>query len=493
MRWCIWIMASAALAADKPAAWPQFRGPGGNGVGEASASFPTEFGPAKALKWKVDLPAGHGSPCVWGDLVIVTAADAPSKKLEVIAVDRRDGKVRWRHTRTVEELEKVHPTSSAATSTPATDGERIYVYFGSFGLMTLDMAGKLIWEYPMGVAKSQDGSGGSPVTAGEFVVITRDYPPDPVMLAVNRKNGELAWKTALEKKTMPGPRTGYGTPLVWRNQLVLNRPGEISAYKIADGQRLWCMPSPSSGTSSVTSSETAIFVAAHNPIADPGGAVEPTPFATAVAKFDRNGDGKLSREETPENDLFLRRRPGVPDGVRGAHFTVRMFFGLFDRNKDGVVDEQEYDGALTVLRNLPVEKPGILAIRPEGEGELPVTAVAWREQRNVPEVPMPLAYAGRVYTMTNGGIVSCMDERTGKVLFRGRVNAPGAYYASPVAAGGRVIVASADGVVTVLGGGENLEVLANNDLGEPVYGTPAPVGPALYVRSQNHLWAFATK
>jgi hypothetical protein len=83
-----------------------------------------------------------------------------------------------------------------------------------------------------------------------------------------------------------------------------------------------------------------------------------------------------------------------------------------------------------------------------------------------------------------------VDAKSGKVIYRGRVNAPGAYFASPVAAGGKVFVASAEGVVTVLGGGETLEVLANNDLGEPVYGTPALVGPAIYVRSSQHLWAF---
>jgi outer membrane protein assembly factor BamB len=86
-----------------------------------------------------------------------------------------------------------------------------------------------------------------------------------------------------------------------------------------------------------------------------------------------------------------------------------------------------------------------------------------------------------------------VDSKTGKVIYRGRVNAPGAYFASPVAAGGKVFVASAEGVVTVLAGGETLEILANNDLGEPVYGTPAPVGSVLYIRSSGHLWAFAGK
>ena len=95
--------------------------------------------------------------------------------------------------------------------------------------------------------------------------------------------------------------------------------------------------------------------------------------------------------------------------------------------------------------------------------------------------------------VTAGGIVTCVNAKTGKLIYRGRVNAAGAYFASPVAAGGKIFVASAEGVVTVLGGGETLEVLANNDLGEPVYGTPALVGQAIYIRSSQHLWAFSAK
>jgi len=144
-------------------------------------------------------------------------------------------------------------------------------------------------------------------------------------------------------------------------------------------------------------------------------------------------------------------------------------------------------GAGAALSSVPA---GLLSIRPAGEGELPATALEWSEKRNVPEVTTPLFYRGRVYTVTAGGIVNCVDAKTGKSIYRGRVNAAGAYFASPVAAGGKVFVASAEGVVTVLGGGETLEVLANNDLGEPVYGTPALVGPAIYVRSSRKLWAF---
>jgi hypothetical protein len=227
---------------------------------------------------------------------------------------------------------------------------------------------------------------------------------------------------------------------------------------------------------------------------DPDGAVKIPPFSYAIEKYDTDKDGKLSAAETPNDDLYFLKRAGVPDNVPGAHFNIKLFFNGIDRNKDGFIEETEYNLVnLFGMGGGPPLANGLLSIRPSGEGALAETALQWSEKRSVPEVTTPLEYRGRVYMVTAGGIVTSVDAKTGKVIYRGRVNAPGAYFASPVAAGGKIFVASAEGVISVLGSGERLEVLANNDLGEPVYGTPAPVGSRLYVRSAKHLWAFGGK
>jgi outer membrane protein assembly factor BamB len=486
------VMLSAEAGADDR--WPQFRGPGGQGLGNDKAPLPTEFGPTKALLWKTDLPLGHGSPCVWGDRIFVTAFNAETKKPEVIAVNRKDGKIVWRQTIDAKELEQVHQVSSPATSTPVTDGEKVYVYSGSYGLLAYDWNGKVVWEYPMGVSKSPFGSGGSPVLAGDVVVITRDYPPDPFMVAIQKKDGKPAWKVDLAKLMQPGPRTAHSTPVVWRDEIVLHRPGEVSAYAAKDGKKLWWLPTASFGTSTPSAGDQVVYVNAFSMGADPDGAAKLPPYSYALEKYDRDKDGKLSEAETPANDLFFRKRAGVPENVPGAHFNIKLFFRGIDRNKDGFVDEEEYTGVSKFgSGGGPPVSYGLLSVRPSGEGALAETAVQWSEKRSVPEVTTPLEYRGRVYMVTSGGIVTCVEAKTGRLIYRGRVNAPGAYYASPVAAGGKVFVASAEGVISVLGGGETLEVLANNDLGEPVYGTPAPVGSTLYVRSAGHLWAFGGK
>ena len=474
--------------------WPQFRGPGGLGVGNDKASLPSEFGPTKAVLWKTELTLGHGSPCVWGDRIFVTGFNSALNKPEVIAINRKDGKVAWRQTVPTTELEKVHEVSSPATSTPVTDGEKVFVYIGSYGLLAYDLQGKVAWEYPMGVSKSPYGSGTSPMLAGDLVLITRDYPPDPFLLAVQKKDGKLAWKQDLVQSEQRGPRTAHSTPVIWQGQIVLNRPGEVSAYAPKDGKRLWWFPTASFGTSTLSGGDGVLYVNAFSMGADPAGVVKLPPFSYALEQYDRNKDGKLSEDEAPANDLFFLKRVGMPDNIPGAHFTIKLFFRGIDRNKDGFVDEAEYNAVSQFGRGgAPPVAAGLLSIRPSGEGALPATALQWSEPRSVPEVTAPLEYRGRVYMVTAGGVVTCVDSQTGKVIYRGRVNAPGAYFASPVAAGGKIFVASAEGVVSVLGGGETLEILANNDLGEPVYGTPAPVGSAIYIRSSGHLWAFGDK
>jgi outer membrane protein assembly factor BamB len=488
-RICLGLLCSALALTG--ADWPQFRGPGASGVGDDKANLPAEFGPAKSLLWKTPLPKGHGSPCVLGNRIFVTAFDPAANTLHVIAVNRVDGKVVWRDKVPATEIEKVHPISSPANSTPVTDGERIYAYFGSYGLIAYDLNGKVVWEHPMPLSTMNYGAGTSPVLAGDVILITRDYLPKPVMTAINRKDGKLAWNVDLDPLRFAGS-AAHSTPLVLGDQVILNRPTRVSGHSLKDGSLVWWVNTTSAGDSTLTTSGGLVFVTAFNMGADPAGAVEKVPFSVALEKYDKNKDGKLSKDEVPDNDLYFLRRVGVGDEVPGAHFTIKLFFDLIDQNKDGFVDETEYNG---VFKNFgrTGENNGLMAIRPGGQGDMSGSAIVWKERRSVPEIPAPLAYRGRVYMIANGGVLTCVDEKSGKLIYRGRINAPGAYYASPVAAGGKIIVANSDGIVTVLDAGDELKVLSNNEMDEPVFGTPALVGSQIYLRSLNAMWAFSAK
>ena len=138
------MVVAAAVGADKPLSWPRFRGPGGSGVAEGQKP-PVEFGREKNVRWKVAVPSGLSSPIVAGDNLVLTASE--NGKLYTIAYRRADGREAWRREAPAKEIERFHKSEgSPAASTPATDGERIVVYFGSCGLLCYDLTGKEQWK-----------------------------------------------------------------------------------------------------------------------------------------------------------------------------------------------------------------------------------------------------------------------------------------------------------------------------------------------------------
>ena len=124
--------------------WPQFRGPNCAGLGEGKP--PVTFGPDQNVVWKTAVGPGLSSPIVWDGRIFLTEFDRANNRLATLGIDRRTGKVLWRQTVVPERIEKVHEISSPAGATPATDGERVYVYFGSYGLVAYDLDGNQKWE-----------------------------------------------------------------------------------------------------------------------------------------------------------------------------------------------------------------------------------------------------------------------------------------------------------------------------------------------------------
>ena len=180
--------------------WSQFRGPNASGIVDGG-DYPVVFGPDQCLLWKTPLPSGVSSPCVWGDRVFLTCYDKERKRLEVVCVDRNNGHVLWRRPVPAEKIEKVHPAGSPASSTPVTDGERVYTYFGSYGLLCYDMAGTLLWDKPMPIPITQWGTGTSPILAADKLILVCDQysgrganKRSAYVLALDPKDGATVWE-----------------------------------------------------------------------------------------------------------------------------------------------------------------------------------------------------------------------------------------------------------------------------------------------------------
>ena len=484
--WMVAVICTAALRAAEPPSWPQFRGPGGTGVAADDANPPIEFGPEQNVLWKAAAGTGHGSPCIWGNQLFLLAFDPANKRCETVAFDRSNGTQTWRRALSTEAVEKRHANSNPATATPATDGERVYVYFGSYGLAAFTMDGKTAWERPIPTATIAFGSGTSPVVHDGVLLLSCGGRPESALHALAARDGFPRWKAPLT----PPPRLGgtHATPVVWNGQVVVHDIQRVAAFDLRDGSPCWSVAAATSGTATPVAHGGMLYLPGWN---NSGDASFMSPFPTwaeLVAKYDKNGDRRISKDEAGP-DLVISRRPEMDENAAGAKLTVAAIFTYFDTDKDGGISETEWEKIRSEEKTW-VEPHGLMAIKAGGAGDVTATHVAWIERKDVPEVPSPILYRGRVYMVSNGGKVTCLDAKDGRVVFRGRLEAPGEYYASPVAAAGRIYFASRNGVVTVIEHGDALKVLARNDLKARIAASPAIVGDVLYVRTATHLYAF---
>jgi len=468
------IVAVISTCASLHADWPRFRGPGGSGVA-ADADVPVEFGPEKNVVWQTPLPTGHSSPCVVGERIFLTAfvdaKDDQPASLETLCLDRSDGKILWRRGVAPNELERGSGLGNPATSTPTADGERVYAYFGAFGLTAWSHDGRELWRRPLPTPITGHGASTSPILVGQGrgkrLILAFDQDVGAYVMALYPATGRTAWKTP-----RPGCRRGFSTPIPWPPEaptsVVLPGTLRVAAYAITDGAELWTVRGlPNEMVSSPVGGDGLIFVGGWT--YGSGVTGEMPKFDALLAEGDKDGDEKLTREESP-------------GGPASRHFTY------IDADKDGFLDRDEWDSMATIFESA---QNALLAVRPGGKGDVTGTHIVWKQTRGIPYVPSPLYYQGRVFIVKKGGIASCFDAKTGEALYsQKRIGDRGNYYSSPIAAGGKIFVASQRGEVAVLRASDELEVLARNKLGEPVMATPAIDGDRLLIRTRGALWAF---
>lgn len=250
VAWGLFAPAEASHAGD----WPRFRGPNGSGVAGDDAATPVEFGPDTNLAWKVKLPGdGVSSPIVVGDRVIVTAysgyGPGGGSQLDLVrhlvCLDRRTGETRW--SRQIEAVLPEDPYSGMgvpshgyASHTPASDGRRIYAFFGKSGVHAFDLDGMPLWQRSVGTDSDPRrwGSASSPIVVGDVVVVTAG-PERRAIVGLDAATGEEKWSA-------PADSLGsvWGTPATatideTRTDVVIGAPGEFWGLNPATGKIRW--------------------------------------------------------------------------------------------------------------------------------------------------------------------------------------------------------------------------------------------------------------
>jgi outer membrane protein assembly factor BamB len=436
-----------------------------------AASVPTEFGPSKNLLWRLPLPPGHSSPILHGNRIYLTAYRGHT--LVTLAIDREAGRILWERTAPDVTTKIIDKRNNPASPSPAVEEGGVYVFFPDYGLIAYDPSGDERWTMPLGPFNNIYGMGASPVIAGDLVVLACDQSVGSYIVAVDKRTGSVRWKV-----DRPEAKSGHSTPIVWRgpdgrDQILQAGSFLLTAYDAATGRKLWWSGGLSFEMKStpVIGGDTLYVNGYGAPVNDPGNKIT-VPTADEVWKAkDADGDGLLSKPEFPD-------------------YTRPFWFGVADLDANGTLTRDEW----AYFRAALDSENGMLAIRLGGSGDVTDTAIRWKYQRSVPQLPSPLLYRGILYMVNDNGIVTALDPPTGAVIRQGRLaGAPGAVFASPVAADGHVFFTTEAGAVAVVEPGSDLAVKRVNELGEETYATPAIADGRLYVRTTAALYAFGTK
>jgi outer membrane protein assembly factor BamB len=468
------VIASIGQALPVSDDWSRFRGPNGTGLSNTT-NLPTEFGPEKNVVWKTALPPGHSSPVLTRSRIFVTAHEG--NKLLVICLDRKTGKIVWQREAPRPRVDRLQKPNGPASPSPATDGENVYAFFQDFGMISFTADGKERWRLTLGPFNMFYGFGASPILVDDKVILPVDQDAGSYLIAVDKNTGRVKWKVA-----RPEVISGYSTPTIYQpkngpKQILIPESFQLTAYSVEDGKKVWWVRGLACEMKSVASyDDQYLYVNGWGfPQNQPGQQVKTVPFAEGLARYDKNNDGQIAKEEISGSEPMDRM------------LSPKYAFDAFDLDRDGKLNAKDWE----VFRAMMASENGLLAIKLGGQGDMTETAIRWRYQRPVPQVPSTLLYQGVLFMVNDSGILISFDPATGKVIKQGRLQgAIDKYFASPVGAGGKVYLISQDGTASVVRASGEWEVLAVNPLGDECFATPAIADGQIYIRTQSALFCF---
>ena len=422
-----------ADAYAQTANWAQWRGEDGRGI-SAETNLPTEWSATKNVKWKTEISGkGHSSPIVWGNRVFLTTSiEGP-----VIA-----GAEAVRHVHKGQEY--LHPDSVGAN------------HSYTMKLVCLDAdTGRIVWQKTVYEGRVHDNrhrkntyASATPVTDGRHVYFSFEAEG----LYCYDFNGKQVWKTTLGKIAKGG--MGPGTsPILYDNLVILQCDQEygegsfIAAVNKSNGKETWRV-----ARTHRRSWATPLLVRT----------------ASRMELIASGAESVIAYDPATGKELW--RAPGVvsnpiPSPVTG-HGMVFVTAGSQDKRA--------------------------YAIRLGANGDLTNTPnIVWSYDKGTAYVPSPILYEDFLYLMTDAGLLTGMEAKTGKVLYQARLPVPAKFTASPVAFDGKLLMMSEDGDSFIFRAGPVPEVLFVNSLNEPIYASPAIAAGRIYVRGEKHLYCIA--
>ncbi len=469
--------------------WPQFRGLNCTGISTSSKPLPEKFSPTEHLRWSAKVGEGVGGAVVTAGRVFVSGMTG-SETVSLFAFDALSGKKLWQRDWPTGPLAAVHATNSQASSTPAADADRVYFYFSTLGLLTVDAkTGSDVWQkkLPTPFFVFKWGPGMSPVLYRDLVLFCQDDDLEPVFYAFDKKTGAERWRD--DRLDMA---VNYSHPVInsvnGRDEIIVAGTGSVIGYDPATGKRLWFAKVLLRNIKTTpVCLDGVVYISLQS-----GGIANQWLASVDRAEKTGNNDNKLDRAEI---QAFVGKQP-VPEAF------FKRTFGRGDINNDGFLEGRELDLAFlhpdnfagatfTSLGDAAAEQ-FILAVRGGGQGDVTASHLLWKHKtKNTDHIVSPFVADGRMFLLKEGGITTVFDLKNGEPL-RGpkRIGNGGGYFASPVAGDGKIYLASDNGNVIVLKNSPNYEELSVNDLGESIVATPAIADGTLFVRTRTQLMGF---
>ncbi len=422
-------------AKPKDTNWSQWRGSDGTGI-STETNLPAEWSSSKNIKWKTPLSgSGHSSPIVWGNRIFLTSEIegevVPGAQAVKHIADGSDYK---------------HPDAVAA--------DRQH----TFKVICLDRdTGKLLWEqtaYEGTVfddrhRKSSHASP-TPATDGQYVFA---YFGTEGLYCYDF-TGKQIWKASPGEIATLGMGTAT-SPVLFENLVILQCDednGEksfIVAYDKKSGKEIWKVP-------------RKVQVSWTTPL------IVRTPQRAELI--------------TSGNELIISYDPK----------TGKEWWRTKGHGSNAIASPLVGHGMVFISAGFPLKRSLAIKLGANGELDSLNTNIVWRYNKGSAYVPSPILYGDYMYVMTDRGILTCLDAKTGKVVYEGaRLPVPATFTASPVAVDGKIMMTSEDGDTFIIKAGPQHEVLATNSIEEPVFASTAISSGMIFIRGEKNLYCIS--
>jgi outer membrane protein assembly factor BamB len=405
--------------------WPQWRGPALNGS-SLETHLPTEWSKTNGVAWATPLPGKSGAtPIVWKDSIFVPSPDA-DKNLRLYCIDAKTGAVRWNKNVATGNREAFK--NNMAASSAITDGQRVYIFFGTGDFAAFDFAGNELWHRKLqedyGALAYQFLYGASPLLhEGRLYLTLMQHDPPKYSHAVDEKkdrksclicfdaaSGKTLWEKERKTGALDESMEAYTTPMLSPTangaQIVLVGANWVNAYRVENGDEAWRFPNL-------------------NP--------------------KNKADGRIIPSAT------------VVPGLVIACGSKRDWMVALKADASGITDKSQ---------------------------------IVWSMTNNVPDVCTPLYYNGKLFVLDGDKhVLQCLKPATGEVLWKGNLGVEEVFSASPTGADGKIFCMSEPGTVVVLSAGDQFKILNTIEMDEgPSTSSIVAANGQLLIRTAGHLY-----